>query len=186
MMYKKDTNLIDKLVERAKTGDRNAFSEIVKLMMNKIVALTYKMTGDRDNAIDLAQDSFVTAWEKLDSFKGDSRFESWLYRIAVNKSLNFIKRENKLTSLEFNNQVASDNPERDIIQNELRENIMSFMLSLPAQQRTVFELHFYKELTFYEISDITGKALGTVKTLYREAVIKLRNLAKKKGWYHEF
>ena len=150
--------------------------------MNKIVALTYKMTGDRDAAKDLAQDTFISAYQSLGSFKGESKFESWLYRIAVNKSLNYIKREGKITSDDFLQLETNQTPERDMRQKELTHGVRQFMLTLPEQQRLVFELRFYKEMTFDEIAQTTGKALGTVKTLYREAVIKLKDTAVQKGW----
>lgn len=177
-----DNIITNVLLEKAQNGEREAFSQLVRLMMNKIVALTYKMTGDKEAAKDLAQDTFISAYQNLDSFKGEAKFESWLYRIAVNKSLNYIKRENKTTSDDFLNLEAGSTPEIDLRQKELAMGVRDFMLSLPVQQRAVFELRFYKELTFDEIAQTTGKALGTVKTLYREAVIKLKSRAVQKGW----
>jgi len=69
-----------------------------------------------------------------------------------------------------------------MVKKELRENVLAFMESLPAQQRLVFNLRFYQQLSFEEIAATTGKALGTVKTNYREAVKKLRRVALEKGW----
>ena len=182
-MAQREEILIEQLVQQAKTGEREAFSRIVSLMMNKVVALTYKMTGDKDSALDLAQDAFVSAWQGLDEFKGDAKFQSWIYRIAVNKTLNYLRREKKKTNdNDLYYAVSDDNPEVSFEQKELKKQILNFMTGLPPQQRIVFELHFYKELKFEEIANITGKALGTVKTLYREAVIKLRHEAEKKGW----
>jgi RNA polymerase sigma-70 factor (ECF subfamily) len=182
-MVKIDSDRIDKLLGQARLGDRQAFSEIVRIMMNPVVALTYKMTQDKDSALDLAQDTFVAAWENLKSFKGEAKFHSWLYRIAANKSLNFLKREGrKVGNRGLTGEPAIDNPERDLEQKELRERILSFMASLPPQQRLVFELRFYKQLSFEEVAGATEKALGTVKTLYREAVRKLREVALREGW----
>lgn len=181
-MTRTDKIITDVLLEKAQNGEREAFSQLVRLMMNKIVALTYKMTGDKDAAKDLAQDTFISAYQNLSNFKGDSKFESWLYRIAVNKSLNFIKRESKTTSDDFAQFESNATPESNLRQKELAVGVKDFMLSLPEQQRMVFELRFYKELTFDEIAQTTGKALGTVKTLYREAVIKLKATAVQKGW----
>lgn len=176
-------NLIDRLVENAKAGDRTAFGKLAALLMNRTVALTYRMTGDMDAAKDLAQDTFVSAWQNLNGFKGASKFESWVYRIAANKSLNYLKRESRSTDIESVVEVHSDaNPEREFSQKELRRDMLDFMGGLPPQQRLVFELHFYQERTFEEIAAMTDKAHGTVKTLYREAVKKLREAAKIKGW----
>ncbi len=174
---------VDDLVRQAQAGDRNAFSEIVRLLMNKITALTYKITSDKDLAVDVAQDSFIAAWQSLDSFKFDAKFESWLYRIAYNKSLNAIKKEDRnVNDFDFDTQASSSDPERELYQKELRTKVLSFLETLPKEQRAVFELKFYKGLTFTEIADTTGKALGTVKTLYREAVIKLRSVATNQRW----
>ncbi len=185
-MGRTDTEKIDRLVGRAKDGERAAFSELVRLLMNDITALTYKMTGDRDAAFDLAQDSFVSAWEKLGSFRGEARFENWLYRIATNKALNYrsrvsVSRTDSLDQEGSAESVSSAMPDRIFEQRQLRDNILSFMQTLPPKQRAVFELRFYRQLEFKEIADITGNALGTVKTNYREAVAKLRDFAREKG-----
>lgn len=175
---------IRRLAEQARSGNRAAFSELVNLLMNPIVALTHKMTGSREVALDLAQDSFISAWQNIGSFRGDAKFESWLYRIAVNKSLHYLSSAATRTTapLEETEIEAHDSPEQDISRAELRQNVLLFMHQLPEQQRIVFELRFYKQYQFEEIAEITGKALGTVKTLYREAVKKLRITATEKGW----
>ena len=179
-----ERTLIDQLVRKAQLGDREAFSEIVRLLMNKTIALTYKMTGNREAAADLAQDSFLSAWTNIGSFKGESKFESWIYKIASNKTLNFLKREKRYVDSNSSIEIKSeDNPELDYNRQELKKNIMEFMMSLPSEQRLVFELHFYKQMTFDETAQATGKSEGTVKTLYREAVKKLRKTAFNKGWH---
>jgi RNA polymerase sigma-70 factor (ECF subfamily) len=185
-----DHEVIDFLVERAREGDKEAFSKLVRMMMKDIVALTYRMTQDRESAFDLAQDTFVSAWENLRGFRGESMFQSWLYRIASNKTLNFLKQRSHRQAMSIDSapvgavasQVPSDNPEQSLREVELQKGVLDFMAGLPAQQRLVFDLRFYKGLTFEEIARVTGKALGTVKTHYREAVIKLRTLAKQRGW----
>ncbi|MEW6411777.1 MAG: sigma-70 family RNA polymerase sigma factor [Candidatus Zixiibacteriota bacterium] len=182
-MNKIDTERISRLVELARLGERKAFSEIVRIMMNPVIALTYKMTRDKDSAMDLAQDTFVAAWQNLDSFKGDSKFESWIYRIATNKAINFVKRESRSAGDEALQAISAvDDPGRDLQRKELRERILAFMGQLPAQQRKIFELRFYKELPFDEVANVSGRAVGTVKTLYREAVKKLRQVAVSEGW----
>lgn len=178
-----DNNNLCELVEKAKTGDREAFSEIVRTMTNPTLALTYKMTGDREAAADLTQDTFVSAWQNLKDFKGEAGFAGWLYRIAVNKSLNHLRKA-KTDTLSEGIDVIDETvgPDRQLIQKELSQRVINFMQGLPVEQRAVFELRFYKELSFEEIAQATSKALGTVKTLYREAVKKLRYAAEKEGW----
>ena len=183
MKIKESQKTVDDLVRQAQAGNRQAFSELVSILMNKMTALTYKMTGDRDLAFDIAQDTFVSAWLNLNTFKFEAKFESWLYRIGYNKTLNALKKdEKKVNDFDFDNQPSSSNPEHDLFKQELRTKVLSFMHTLPKEQRAVFEFRFYKEMPFQEIADITGKALGTVKTLYREAVKKLRDVAAKQRW----
>lgn len=183
-MLKTDKTLFNEWIEEAQAGNREAFSKIVKKMMKPIIAMTYKMTQNIDSAQDLAQDTFVSVWQNIANFRGEAKFENWIYRIATNKCLNHLKKEGKNIALDNHELIYSTNdPSKEILKRELKENILTFMAQLPQQQRIVFELHFYKELTFENIAQLTGKALGTVKTLYREAIAKLRATALKKGWY---
>ena len=185
-MGRNDNEKIARLVALAKDGDRPAFSEIVRLLMKPIVALTYRMTRDHDVARDLAQETFVTAWERVGTFRGDARFESWLYRIAYNKTLNHLDRVRREVSPDaIGDELASDvasNPEASLHQSDLQADILAFAAQLPPQQRIVFDLRFYKGMSFGEIADATEKAVGTVKTHYREAVGKLRYFARERGW----
>lgn len=151
--------------------------------MSPVVALTYKMTRDKDAALDLAQDTFVAAWENLRDFKSDAKFEAWLYRIATNRTLNYINRKKRRANDSSIAEYASNqNLEREFDQKELRKRVLDFTAQLPVQQRLAFELRFYKQLSFEEMAEVTGKAVGTVKTLYREAIKKLRQTAVKEGW----
>jgi len=155
--------------------------------MKPVLALTYRMTNDRDAARDLAQDTFISAWEKIASYKQTGSFKNWIYRIATNKTLNFLEREKRMVSSDnlesLQNSIESDNftPDRSMEQSQMRQSIQDFVDSLPARQKLAFELRFYNELTFEEIAKTTGNALGTVKTNYREAIGKLRKFAKAKG-----
>ena len=154
--------------------------------MGPIAALTYRMTGDRDASLDLAQDTFVAAWENRRSFRKEAGFNSWLYRIASNKTLNYLKstkRQGPAADIEqVETTEMSSNPEKEMIKKELASKVIGFMAGLPEQQRLIFDLRFYKEMSFHEIAEMTGRALGTVKTGYREAIIKLRKHALEKGW----
>jgi RNA polymerase sigma-70 factor (ECF subfamily) len=184
-MVENETDILNSLAQRARQGDKAAFSSIARLMMTRIVALTYKMTGDLDSAKDLAQETFITAWEKLSQFRGESKFSSWLYRIATTKSLNHLKlsaRRQELNREAASQQAAPVLFSDDLESKERRERVMKFVTGLPEMQRAVFELRFYKQMTFAEIAEAIGKAEGTAKTHYRLAVAKLREHAQKEGW----
>jgi RNA polymerase sigma-70 factor, ECF subfamily len=180
-----DNDQIRRLAQQASEGNHAAFSDLMRMFMNQIVALTYRMTGERDTALDLAQDTFISAWENLTRFRGDSRFDSWLYRIAVNKSLNYIAHKKVENPAELNEDYfiqSQDSPHDQMEDNELKQQVLSFMQSLPEQQRAVFELRFYRQLQFDEIAAILDRSVPTVKTNFREAIKKLRTHAEKEGW----
>lgn len=177
---------IDKLVEMAQRGDRRAFSDIVKREMESVIAITHRMTGERESALDLAQDTFVKAWEKIGEFRGDAKFSSWVHRIAVNKCLNHLSRQSRLKTESVSENIHSRNTASDpysiLEHKELQSRVLTFMGSLPPMQKVAFELRFYQHLTFAEIAETTGSALGTVKTNYRLALRKLRATVKDNGW----
>ena len=187
-MRSDDDIKIANLVERATAGDRQAYSELVRLKMNQVVAFTYRMTQDKDSALDLAQETFLAAWESIKSYRGDARFSTWLHRIAANKTLNYLKKSSRTVTLgdavdeTMGAAHESQAPDTQMQRQQLRRHVLEFMRTLPEQQRLVFDLRFYKEHSFDEIASITGRALGTVKTNYREAVKKLRLFAREKGW----
>jgi len=184
-MVENESDQIRRLADRAADGSRAAFSELVKRLMNSVVALTYRMTGDREAALDLTQDAFVSAWESIRSFRRDSKFETWLYRIAVNKALNFIAHRKIADTVELTEERAgavSDSADDSLMQDELKQRLIKFMRALPVQQRVAFELRFYRRLSFEEIAEIAGRGVPTVKTNYREAIQKLRKVAREEGW----
>lgn len=184
-MVENETNILNSLAKRARQGDKRAFSQIARMMMTRIVALTYKMTGDMDTAKDLAQETFIAAWEKLNQFRGDSKFSSWLYQIASNKSLNHLKLSTRRQELAREAAIESAsqvNQGDDTDLSHRAQRVLQFVTQLSPMQRAVFELRFYKQLTFAEIAEAIGKAEGTAKTHYRLAVAKLREQAQMKGW----
>jgi RNA polymerase sigma-70 factor (ECF subfamily) len=174
------------LVGKAVQGERAAYSEIVRRLMKPVVALAFRMTGDREAAFDLAQDSFVSAWRNLDTFRGEAKFESWLYRIVSNKTLNYLQSRKRFQSTSVDDlseiQETSASPDVDLERKELQQDVLQFMSTLPEQQRIAFDLRFYKGLPFEEIASVLNRAVGTVKTNYREAVQKLREFARQRGW----
>ena len=165
------------LVARAKDGDRLAFDKLVKENKDKMFALTLRMTGDREVALDLMQDTFFTAYKEIGSFRGEAGFSSWLYRIASNKALNYLKRKKILSFIPLtektSDSVSYEMPE--YIDGEgLNKELALAVNSLPPKQKLVFNLRFYEQLQFGEIAGILNKSESTVKTNYQKAIEKLR------------
>lgn len=189
-MVNANDETLNKLVSQAQKGSRDAFSELVRILMNDIMALTYRMTGDKETAKDLAQETFIAGWEKIKTYRGEAKFKNWLLRIATNKTLNYFKKASTTyeisgdpdTSIMEYSSVSDSNPETELKNKQLREDVLRFMNQLPPQQRIVFDLRFYKQLSFDEIANVTKRAVGTVKTSYRESIKKLRLWADEMGW----
>jgi RNA polymerase sigma-70 factor (ECF subfamily) len=169
------------LVADAKAGDRKAFDQLVRMYKDKMFALIYRMTNDREAALDLLQETFFAAFKELRRFRYEAAFSSWLYRIAANKSTNYLRREKLIPffSLSVKDYAEpayemSDNMSLD----ELNRGVAEAVASLPPKQRAVFNLRFYDKLSFAEIADIMQKKESTVKTNYQKAIEKLQGRLK--------
>src|SRR2546426_12711279 len=165
------------LVKRAKAGDMGAYDELVKLYQERIYATIYHMTSNHEDVNDLTQETFIKAFQALKSFKGDSSFFTWVYRIAVNKTINFLKqRKNKthmsLNDLDFNAEhdpdlvalVSDKTPRRNVNLIELQEKLNGAMQKLSEIHRLVVTLHDVQGLSHEDISKIMGCNTGTVRS----------------------
>ena len=165
------------LVQQARNGDLSAYDELVKRYQERIYATIYHMTSNHEDANDLAQDAFIKAFSALKSFKGGSTFYTWLYRIAVNKTINFLKqRKNKyhlsLNDLDFNAEndpdlvalISHKTPQRDAGLSELQKKLNEALLKLSEPHRMVVVLHDVQGLSHDEIADVMDCNIGTVRS----------------------
>jgi len=165
------------LVKRAQGGHLEAYDELIRRYQERIYATIYHMTANHEDANDLAQETFIKAYQALKSFKGDSSFFTWVYRIAVNKTINFLKqRKNKthmsLNDLDFNAEhdpdlvalVSDKTPRREVNLIELQEKLNGAMLKLSEIHRLVVTLHDVQGLSHEDISKIMGCNTGTVRS----------------------
>jgi len=165
------------LVQKAREGDLAAYDELVRRYQERIYATVYHMTSNHEDANDLAQEAFIKAYSALKSFKGGSSFYTWLYRIAVNKTINFLKqRKNKnhmsLNDLDFNAEhdpdlvalVSENTPRRAAGLTELQEKLNEALQKLSDDHRMVVTLHDVQGLSHDEIAAIMGCNIGTVRS----------------------
>jgi RNA polymerase sigma-70 factor (ECF subfamily) len=165
------------LVNRAQRGDLEAYDELIKRYQERIYATVYHMTSNHEDANDLAQDAFIKAFQAIKSFKGGSSFYTWLYRIAVNKTINFLKqRKNKLhmslNDLDFNTEnnpdlvalISDKTPRREAGLKELSEKLNEALLKLSEQHRLVMVLHDVQGQSHEEIAEIMNCNIGTVRS----------------------
>jgi RNA polymerase sigma-70 factor, ECF subfamily len=165
------------LVKRARQGDLGAYDELVRRYQERIYSTVYHMTANHEDANDLAQEAFIKAYQALKSFKGGSSFYTWVYRIAVNKTINFLKqRKNKahmsLDDLDFNAEhdpdlvalISEKTPRREINLAELHEKLNEAMQKLSEPHRLVVTLHDVQGLSHEEIAEIMECNIGTVRS----------------------
>jgi len=171
----KDKDLI--LVRRAKRGDYKAFDLLVLKYQSRIIGISMKFVKDIHIAEDIAQESFIKAFKSLISFREESAFYTWLYRIAANTSKNYLtskKRKKEYSESEvFSSEDANvdifdipggDSPEEILAANNLREVIFESLSNLPEDIRTAISLREFEGLSYEEISEVLDCPIGTVRS----------------------
>jgi RNA polymerase sigma-70 factor (ECF subfamily) len=176
------------LVEQARHGDRSAYGELVRRYHKKIYALVYNMTSNREDAEDLVQEVFVKAYASLKHFKGDSSFYTWIYRIAVNRTINFVKQRRRRTGMSLDNMdegverdpayvelVARESPFRDATLSELQQKLNDGLQKLSEKHRAVVVMHDIQGVPHDEIARMLNTSQGTVRSRLFYARQQLQN-----------
>jgi len=164
-------------LELSRKGDHAAFENVVQSYQAMIHSITYRMTGSPADADDLSQETFIRAFQQLDSFRGESKFSSWLCRVAMNACLNWRQRESRRA--EVHQQWAGDNFGAGVEQNaeELDENtrkVQAALNRLPAKQRAAMILTVYEEMNHAEAARALGCSEATVSWRVFAARTKLK------------
>ena len=171
------------IIYRCRSGDRAAFNQIVRDNQERVYWVIRRMVRDHDEALDIAQDVFIKAYQKLDSFRGDAKIFTWLYRIAVNLSLNHVRKSRRRSFFSLSDAdsdlVRDDSdPGQQVENSEMRGLIDRAIETLPEKQRAVFVLRYFEELPYEEISTILKTSTGGLKANYHHAVRKIERYVK--------
>ncbi|WP_428264420.1 sigma-70 family RNA polymerase sigma factor [Haliangium sp.] len=185
-MSRRERLLVRKLRER----DERAFREMIERYGDRVYNLTYRMLGNREEAEDVSQEVFITVFKSIDSFRGDSKLSTWLYRIAANHCKNRIKylsRRHDRTHSSYDEQImgdqgahaptaptASPRPDRQLEGAELEQVMQRCIATLEDDHRLLIVLRDIEELSYEEICTITQLPLGTVKSRLHRARLALR------------
>jgi len=173
------------LIARTLGGDGAAYAALVERFQRKIFRVAYAIVRDETEADTITQDTFIQAYTHLGRFQGRSEFETWLTRIAINRSRDFLRRRKFISlftgaeddddrTLLFEPVDERPDPEREIMARQLRVAIERAQQTLSAQQKVIFRLRHYEERPLEEIAELLGLAAGTVRAHLFRAVHKIR------------
>jgi RNA polymerase sigma-70 factor (ECF subfamily) len=179
----------EELVDRSRSGDVESFNQLITRWERPIYALAYRVIGQEEDARDVCQETFLRAFRGLAGFKGQAKFSSWLYRIALNLCRDWIRRRRRTPistlpeDVELEDLASEAGPSESVedlvARRELSGVVEVAMARLPEEQRTAIILKEYHGMTFQEIADLQGCPLSTVKTrLYQGLSVLRRDLAE--------
>ncbi len=174
------------LIQRARNGELGAFREIVERYKKKIYYLSLDLTGNHHDAEDLSQEVFIKAYRSLKNFRGEAKFNSWLYRIAVNTCISQRRKksvaamtlqedfEDDSSPQYFSESESSHNPERSAEAGLMQQHINNALQRLTPKERSVFVLRHYNDLPLKEIAQVLKVTEGTVKSMLFRAIQRLQ------------
>jgi len=185
------TRTDEELVARAQGGDIESFNQLIVRWERPIYALAYRVIGKEEDARDVCQDAFLRAYRALPGFKGQAKFSSWLYRIALNLCRDWIRRQRRapvsqlpedMDAIELASEKGPVESIEDLVaRRELTAIVEEAMSELSEEQRTAIILKEYHGMTFQEIADMQGCPLSTVKTRLYQGLSLLRRRLEQQG-----
>ena len=179
------------LVEKAKEGSQKAYADLMQRYKDSIHFMALKMVNNKDDAMDLTVETFAKAFENLEKYKPDFAFSTWLFRIATNNCIDFIRKK-KISTTSIDSMVDDDgddrplqirsdtlNPEETSIKKQQNEQLKEIVERLPSRYRTLIMLRYFEELSYEEIAQQLDLPLGTVKAQLFRARDLLSNVMNK-------
>jgi RNA polymerase sigma-70 factor (ECF subfamily) len=165
-----------RIIQRAKSGDRDAFAELVDLYKDKVYHVSYRMLGNQQEAEDVAQETFLRVYANLDNYDPQYKFSTWIYRIASNLSIDILRKRKKNLSIDaeitgaegvdWHDRLAdtSKGPEEEVLIDELQEEVQDAIMGLNPKYRAVMLLRYIEDLSLQEISEVVQLPISTIKT----------------------
>ncbi|TLY32057.1 MAG: sigma-70 family RNA polymerase sigma factor [Ignavibacteria bacterium] len=161
------------LVEAFRNGDLTGFNELVGRHQERVYWIARRVMGKHDDAADVVQDVFVRMFKALKGFRGDSEFSTWLYRIAMNVSLNAIRAKRVKDFIRYDDTIESRSeelPDAELLRNEYQTVLERAIQRLPPKQKLVFMMRYYDEMPYEEMAKLLKKSVGGLKANYFHAL----------------
>lgn len=168
----------EQLIHKARQGNKKAWLNLLKRYEQPIYNYGIRMTGNRDDAMDLMQEVFVSVFRNLSNYRGEGSFKGWLFKIAHYRCIEFYRRKRPTQGLDDTPEIESDEhgPETTLSQGQGNRQLVDAMQRLPLAQKAVVELKFFGQFTFEEIADQLGISSNTAKSRLYTALAKLKTL----------
>lgn len=169
------------IIEELRNEDtrQKAFGKVIRHYSEQLYWQIRRMVIDHDNANDLLQETFIKAWININHFRGDAKLSTWLHKIAINESITFLNKErNKnTTSIDDEDSFLINNLESDrwFDGEDLRLELQKAINQLPEKQRLVFNMRYFDEMKYEDMSEILGTSVGALKASYHHAVKKIED-----------
>ncbi len=180
------------LIKKAQNGDSYAFEALIESHFKQIYNIAFRMTNNPDDAADMTQEVMLKLFKSIGSFNGNSKFSTWVYRVATNTCLDELKKMKRRTTLSLQNEIETDDggytmdiednsptPEQSLEQNELKDIVAKAITYLSDEHKTIIILRDIRGFSYDEIARITGTTEGTVKSRLSRARAQLKNIIKK-------
>jgi len=177
MMPYNEEDVLKQLKNADTNVQKKAFEQIVSFYSEKLYRQIRKMVISHDDTNDLLQNTFIKAWMNIDLFRGEAKLSTWLYKIAVNESITFLNKQRSQNniSLDERDTFLSDRLESDeyFDGDALQLKLQKAILTLPEKQKLVFNMRYYDEMPYEEISEVLGTSVGALKASYHHAAKKI-------------
>ena len=172
---KDDEQLVARL--REPSTCREAFGDVIRIYSEPLYWQIRRMVNNHDDANDLLQNTFMKAWGAIENFRGEAKLSTWLHKIAINESITFLEKERKRLNISLDDEesylINTIEADSNIDGDELALKLRKAIASLPEKQRLVFNMKYYDEMKYEQMSEILGTSVGALKASYHLAVKKI-------------
>src|SRR5690606_29788068 len=179
-------NEIIRLIKNPSTNEKG-FRILIETYQKRVYGIIRKMVVVHEDTDDIVQNTFIKAYNNINKFKGESSLFTWLYRIATNESLNFLEKKKRRYFIPLEDHVQTMERHIDnapyISGDEIQKKLQKAILKLPEKQRLVFNLKYFEDLSYQEISEVTNTSIGSLKASYHHAVKKIEHTLKADDLY---
>lgn len=158
---------------------RDAFGQLIAIYSEQLYWQIRRMVFNHDDANDVLQNVFLKAWSNIENFRGEAKISTWLHKIAINESLTFLEKQKLRLTTSLEGEASAVAASVDFDGDELAEHLNRAVASLPEKQRLVFNMKYFDDMKYEEISNILGTSIGALKASYHAATKKIEQYFEK-------